>query len=82
MAAGGPGDHPISDVLRYGIEVYGQRGDSQLKELSQLLPDRELYDWWDADIGWQCEPEVATEKIAQRLGKARQRAKDSGWEVG
>jgi len=80
MASGGPGDHPISDVVVYDIEVYGPETDSSLKVLSGLLSRRELYEFWEMDIGWQCEPPSASAKISAKLRWAEDRAKESGWE--
>ena len=80
MAAGGPGDHPISDVVVYQLEVYGVEGDKNLGRLSELLSDQELYKFWEAEIGWQCAPELAVKKFAEKLLWAENRAKQSGWE--
>jgi len=81
MAAGGPGDHPLSDVLNYGIEVYGVDADKLLEKLGQLLSKRELDIFWETEIGWECDKEVAYQKFSKKLKWAEDRAKNSGWET-
>ena len=81
MAAGGPGDHPLSDILQYHIEVYGPEADALLKKLATLLSRRELWEWWEKEIGWDCKPQSALAKISRQLECAETRARDSGWEV-
>ena len=81
MAAGGPGDHPLSDVLNYGIEVYGVEADNLLKKLGSLLSTRELNIFWETEIGWQCDKDIAHRKFSEKLQWAEERARDSGWEI-
>jgi hypothetical protein len=81
MSAGGPGDHPLTDVLHYGIEVYGQEADALLKKLAPLMSRRELWEWWEKEIGWNCEPRDAFNKIKEQLALAETRARENGWEV-
>ena len=80
MAAGGPGDHPITDILNYNIEVYGKSTDSSLMKLSKLLSRQELYKFWESEVGFQCEANLASEKIQEKLTWATERAKENGWE--
>ena len=81
MSAGGPGDHPLSDVIQYDVEVYGPEADALLKKLAPLMSRRELWEWWEKEIGWDCKPQDALTKIKEQLKAAETRAKDSGWEV-
>jgi hypothetical protein len=37
MAAGGPGDHPLTDVLKYHLEVYGKTCDSLIIEIAKFV---------------------------------------------
>ena len=80
-AIGGPGDHPLSDVVHYDLEVYGNEADGLLKKLAPLLSERELREWWEKEIGWNCSPQAALDKIRARLSAAESRAGDSGWEL-
>ncbi len=52
MAAGSPGDHPLTDVINYDLETYGKEADDILKKLSPLMSRRELWWWWEKKIGW------------------------------
>lgn len=49
MAAGGPGDNPLSDILNFGHLVYNERCDALVKELSKYFSGYDLYvmfDWF------------------------------------
>jgi hypothetical protein len=81
MTAGGPGDHPLSDVLNYGVEVYGADADALLVKLAQLLSRRELEIFWESEIGWDCGKQLARQKFSEKLAWARARARTSGWET-
>ena len=81
MAAGGPVDHPLTDVINYDIETYGKEVDDLLKKLSSLMSIRELREWWENEIGWECKPETALLKIQDQYFIAQERAKNSGWEI-
>ena len=80
MSAGRPGDHPLTDVLSYGLEVYGKETDDLLKKLGELLSKRELDEFWEMEIGFDCEPKKAHEKFMEKVIWAEDRAKKSGWE--
>jgi len=48
MAAGGPGDHPLKDILHFEMNVYDEECDNLIRELSRYVPENELYksiDW-------------------------------------
>ena len=81
MAAGGPGDHPLSDILNYDIEVYGKEADELLKKIAPLMTRQELWEWWEKEIGWECASEIVLHKFKQQLRAVETRAKNSGWEV-
>ena len=38
MTSGGPGDHPLSDVIHYGLEVYGEEADKLLSRTAITQP--------------------------------------------
>ena len=49
MAAGGPGDHPLKDILYFDMNVYDNECDNIIKELSKYISEDELYesiDWF------------------------------------
>jgi len=80
MAAGGPGDHPISDILHWKLEVYGSESDREFRELAALMSSRELEEWWSQCIGWTASQVEAAKAIREKLEWAVGRARDSGWE--
>ena len=49
---GKPGDHPLTDILSYKLEVYGQVADELIRKIGELCSPRELDEWWDREIGW------------------------------
>ncbi len=57
MPAGGPGDHPLTDVINFNLEVYGNEADEILKKIDPLMSPRELHEWWQKEIGLNCSPE-------------------------
>jgi hypothetical protein len=80
MVSGGPGDHPITDLLHWNLEVYGPIPDEEFRQLAQLMSQRELDGWWSENIGWYISPETAAERIHKKLLWAQVRAEQSGWE--
>ena len=80
MSAGGPGDHPLTDVLNWGIPIYGATPDAELRNLAVLLSQRELVDWWESEVGWNASNESAATIISNKLIWAQTRAKANGWE--
>ncbi len=80
MAAGGPGDHPITDLLHWNLRVYGSVPDQEFRQLASLLSRRELDEWWSNSIGWEITTSDAAEKIHAKLLWAQARAKENGWE--
>ena len=71
----------MSDVLNYGMGVYGADADGLLLKLGSLLSGRELEVFWETEIGWECDKAVALRKFSEKLNWAETRAKESGWEA-
>ena len=44
MAAGGPGDHPLKDILHFNMNVFDEECDAIIRELSTYMPENALYD--------------------------------------
>lgn len=80
MPAGGPRDHPITDLLAWNLEVYGPVPDDEFRQLAKLLSERELHNWWQEHIGWDIAPPVAAKRIHEKLRWAQARAKTNGWD--
>ena len=36
MSAGGPGDHPLTDIINHEMDVYGREADDLLRNSSHL----------------------------------------------
>ena len=81
MAAGGPGDHPVSDIISWGRQVYGDPADELIREIARLCSQRELYEWWEREVGHAAAPQLAAAKSAVRCEELILRAKQSGWEL-
>ena len=43
MAAGGPGDHPLKDILHFDMNVYDAECDNLIRELAKYVPESILY---------------------------------------
>ena len=49
MAAGGPGDHPLKDILHFDMHVFDDECDAIIRELANYLSEDALYarvDWF------------------------------------
>lgn len=44
MAAGGPGDHPLKDILHFNMHVFDSECDAIIRELSTYMSEDALYD--------------------------------------
>ena len=70
MAAGGPGDHPLKDILHFDMHVFDDECDAIIRELSTHMSEDALYD----SIDWfstfsMSAPQLADFKanLSQRL---------------
>jgi hypothetical protein len=81
MAAGRPGDHPITDLMLWDLPVYGAEADAMFRRLAQLLSAQDLNSWWESDLGWGVTPEAARAAISEKLKWALSRAKANEWQV-
>ena len=75
------GDHPLTDILNYKIEVYGKEADEFIRKISELCSRNELNDWWEKEIGWNCDKAIVLKKAKAKHEEFVQRAKSSGWET-
>jgi hypothetical protein len=74
-------DHPLTDILVHAIPVYGEHADNLMRNIAGLCSSRELYEWWEREIGWTGNKELALEKAQLQLGVLQRRAKEGGWEM-
>jgi hypothetical protein len=78
---GKPGDHPLTDILHYKLQVYGEETDSLIRRVAALCSSNELYTWWDQEIGWGGDAARARQKSRARYDELLLRAQESGWEL-
>jgi len=81
MANGKPHDHPLTDILRYNLEVYGLEADELIRKIGKLSSPRELHEWWQREIGWSADRDAALQKARARYEQVLKRARESGWET-
>ena len=81
MPNGKPGDDPLLDILVHNIKVYGQEADDLIRKIAQLCSRRELYEWWEREIGWSGDRNSVAGKARMQLDELLRRAKESGWET-
>ena len=86
MANGTPGDHPLTDILSYGLDVYSRRAARLVREISRLADERALrqlgellnqqYNPWE-------NPDVTKLEayLTQLRDRLRQEAKERGFEI-
>ena len=77
--SGKRGDHPLTDILVYGMEIYSPEANELIREISELSSRRELYEWWDAEINWSEDRELVLAKSEARYTELMQRSRSSGW---
>jgi hypothetical protein len=75
---GKPGDHPITDIVRHHIAVYGEPLDTQLRQLGEIMSYHRLCDWFDQH--WSKTRDQLKPIVAAKLEEARHQAKEGGWE--
>jgi hypothetical protein len=81
MPNGKAGDHPLTDILVHKLEVYGRECDELILKIAALCSRRELHEWWEREIGWENNRDLALRKAQLRFQELSKRAKDSGWET-
>jgi hypothetical protein len=81
MANGKHGDHPLTDILIHKMEVYGNDADEIIRKISELSSHAELSDWWQKEIGWNCDKATVLKKAKVKFDELVQRAKSGGWEM-
>lgn len=84
MAAGGPGDHPLTDIVNYNLEVYNRECDRLIREISKYLSlDRlfEIFEWKD-NLSITSKQLTEFELILEKkLSELKEQAIKNGWEL-
>jgi hypothetical protein len=81
MANGTKGDHPLTDILIHHLQVYGLEADELIRKIADLCSQRELYAWWERELGWSIDAGLALRKAREQHNALVARAKMSGWET-
>ena len=74
-----PGDHPLSDIIVHGREVYGPEADDLIRGISEFSSKYELYEWWNAEIKGTTDRDEIARKAQARFQELFQRSNMSGW---
>ena len=78
MPNGKPHDHPLTDILVHSIPVYGEETDNLIRKIAGLCSDRELDEWWQREIGWSSDRDLAFHKAQLQLTRLLERVGKSG----
>lgn len=92
MPNGKPGDHPLTDIVVYELEVFGPRADALIREIVGLGGEAELerrFDLLDLDPSFahlrESDAHVDLRELEVRLGELRDELRQDriarGWEV-
>jgi hypothetical protein len=74
-----PGDHPLSDILVFGREVYGPETDDLIRGISEFSSKYELYEWWNRDVKGTIDHDEVQRKAQARFEELFQRSNTTGW---
>lgn len=85
MPSGKPGDHPYTDIVLHGLDIYSERAAMLVREIASLVDDtgrRQLADLLLADYNEFAHPDIRELErvLAQMRDEARRSARDRGFE--
>jgi hypothetical protein len=84
MAAGGPGDHPLTDIVSYNLDIYNKNCDSLIREISKFVSLNnlfEMYDWFGIQSPQNSQNDKFEIELREKLQELREKAKNDGWEI-
>ncbi len=84
MAAGGPGDHPLTDILNFNLDVYNKECDELIKQISKFVSRHKLYemfDWLDNFSATENQLKELERNLIQKLEELKAEARINGWET-
>jgi hypothetical protein len=73
------GDHPLTDIFVH--KVYGREADELIGKIGELCSSRELDEWWEREIGWSHNRELALRKARVRYEELLKRAREGEWKT-
>ncbi len=74
-----PGEHPLSDILVFGREVFGPDTDSLIRGISEFSSKYELYEWWNREIKEITDHDEIHRRAEARFQELFQRSNMGGW---
>ncbi len=84
MAAGGPGDHPLTDIVKFNLDVYNETCDELVRNISKYASLQELYelfDWIDNFSASALDLEKFENSLKSELLELKKKANNNGWEI-
>ena len=83
MANGKPGDHPLTDILCHGLQVYGSDMDDLVRQVAALSDDRGTRELGDLLLAHPRPGSagVLRPRLERRRDELRADALERGWEV-
>lgn len=84
MAAGGPGDHPLTDILNFNLDVYNIECDELIRQISKFVSRNKLYemfDWFDNFSATENQLKELERNLTQKLEEFKAEARINGWET-
>jgi hypothetical protein len=83
MAAGGPGDHPLTDIINFNLNVYNKECDELIRQISKYTSINQLYEmfnWFDNFYITELQLKEFEITLKLKLDELIKNAKDNGWE--
>jgi len=74
-----PGDHPLTDIIVHGREVYGPEADELIRGISEFSSKYELYEWWNKEMKGITDRHEVERKAQARFEELFQRSNMTGW---
>ncbi len=84
MAAGGPGDHPLTDIIYFNLNVYNDECDELVRLISKHVSMHNLYemfDWFDNYSATEYQLKIFENTLMKKLKQLRTEAQENGWEI-
>jgi hypothetical protein len=83
MAAGGPGDHPLTDIINFKLNVFNKECDELIRQISKYVSINQLYEmfnWFDNFYITELQLIEFEITLKLKLAELIKNAEDNGWE--
>ncbi len=85
MAAGGPGDHPLTDIVRFNLDVYSPAFDELIRKISKYVSLKnlsEMFDWFGyASAPTKSQIDNFEKELELKFNHLKNEATNNGWET-